>query len=1136
MSEEGIGSEDTVAAPSEKPVPAGQATKRESDPIVAKAAGSVTRASSPSLERTASTSHPDDYEDLLPVDPAHYKVVRELARGGMGRILEVRDRRLGRNVAIKEVLVADEAGLARFEREVAITARLQHPAIVHVHEAGRWPDGKPFYVMKLIRGKPLDARIAKAKSLAERLELLSAVITVVDALAYAHSQQVIHRDLKPANVLVGDFGETIVIDWGIAKAIGDAYDPVSLQPDRAQQTETIAGSVIGTPSYMPPEQAAGERVDARADVYSLGALLYQVLAGTPPFVGRTTAEVLTKVLYGQPPKLAEIDPDIPADLIAIVEKAMAREPADRFPTANEMVIELKRFQQGKLIASRSYTKWELAKRWLYRYRAAVGVAVIAMAALAVATVVYIVQIREQAARADEEARIATIKADEGHIALASKAIDRDPTETLARLDQLSRGSMKWEPARTIAADVASRGYSEELTGESGHPIYLLTFSPNGKFLADHGKTGNVRIWDLATRTSEIYFPAGKMFSIAFENDETLIGVDFDNNVWRWKRGQPEGSRVRKLAGEINSAAFSPDGKRLAVFGYRDEARVIDIATGDERPFGHYSKGTWTLDGKLLLIVDRRGGHVATMDAAGKITDLGVRGSGAHLAGVDSSRIWTAFYNYRQRHSSLSDLRGREFAIPSSENELVTDLYALHSGWFAASGTAMTASNDSLVADRKGSLLRIDPAKLINTAHLVRVFPTIRSEPILLRGHRANVDAISSTPDGKLATADERGAIRLWRLPALGHVPTQFGAVNGAFLTHDRRQVVVARRGPSFSVHDLFGGRTRILALENPPADEIAGRADIATRWEDRVIAETIENAPTLEIIDLVKPRQGRRFATLDEKKRVALWDLERGSGHNIVVDNATQVAISPDGNILATKSDVGLQLWDIATEKVIAGFTGLGEINALAVANDKRLLIAFREGDVYTIDSNKKDKQLLSSGNHSVRVAALSPDGAIGIVAGDDGLLWKIDFPDGGQPRSLIGHRGTVVALQFSDDGRFVASAAGDNDVRVWSLATGTSVSCPGHESFASALEFYGTETIVSSSYDRTARICDVRTGTSRALRGAMAQVMFAGHVAGGARVVVVDRFGGIVEHPDNLPVGEPLLRVWLDSVTKILK
>src|SRR5262249_19743370 len=139
----------------------------------------------------------------------------EIGRGGMGRILRARDRRLGRTVAIKELL--GERWRGHFEREARLTARLQHPAIVSVHEAGRWPSGEPFYAMKYVAGKPLDRAIAARARLADRLALLPSFITVVEAMAYAHSEGIIHRDLKPQNILIGAFGATVIVDWGLAK-------------------------------------------------------------------------------------------------------------------------------------------------------------------------------------------------------------------------------------------------------------------------------------------------------------------------------------------------------------------------------------------------------------------------------------------------------------------------------------------------------------------------------------------------------------------------------------------------------------------------------------------------------------------------------------------------------------------------------------------------------------------------------------------------------------------------------------------------------------------------------------------------------------------------------------------------------
>ena len=294
--------------------------------------------------------------DFTIVPRENYGRGKEIGRGGMGRVVFAHDRRLGRTVAIKELL--DARLQDRFEREARLTARLQHPAIVSVHEAGRWPSGEPFYAMKYVAGKPLHEVIAEKATLAERLALLPHFTTVAEAIAYAHSERVIHRDLKPHNILIGAFGETVVIDWGLAKELA-AADPA--QPESPYRADGIAVTVAGagTPAYMAPEQARGDAPDEGVDIYALGATLHHLLAGKAPDQRALPVET-------------------PAELRAIVHKAMAPERAARYRTAAELADELKRFQTGQLVSAHRYSIRDLGLRWLRRHRSAL----VAIAALA----------------------------------------------------------------------------------------------------------------------------------------------------------------------------------------------------------------------------------------------------------------------------------------------------------------------------------------------------------------------------------------------------------------------------------------------------------------------------------------------------------------------------------------------------------------------------------------------------------------------------------------------------------------------------------------------------------------------------------------------------------------------------------
>jgi serine/threonine protein kinase len=186
----------------------------------------------PAIGPSNTTDVTDAAASLVVVDPASYVIEGEYARGGLGRVLLAHDARLGRTVALKEILSPSPAAVARFVREARITARLQHPAIVPVYESGRWPTGEPFYAMRLVRGQSLAAAVARTRGLAERLALVPNLVAVADAVAYAHSRRVIHRDLKPENVLVGAFGETVVIDWGLARSLDEDDAEASRSPRR----------------------------------------------------------------------------------------------------------------------------------------------------------------------------------------------------------------------------------------------------------------------------------------------------------------------------------------------------------------------------------------------------------------------------------------------------------------------------------------------------------------------------------------------------------------------------------------------------------------------------------------------------------------------------------------------------------------------------------------------------------------------------------------------------------------------------------------------------------------------------------------------------------------------------------------
>ncbi len=342
----------------------------------------------------------DDELGVPGVASETYAIGAEIGRGGMGRVITARDRRIGRAVALKELLNAEPAAIARFEREARLTTRLQHPAIVSIYEVGRWPDGRPFYAMPILRGRTLHQAIGEAAGPAERLRLLPSLIAAADAIAYAHSRRIIHRDMTPANILLGAFGETTVIDWGLAK---DLDEPVSAD-DRHGVSRyiglTAPGTVMGTPAYLAPEQADGGAVDERVDVYALGAILYHLLVGRPPYGDAGPGTVIERLRARQRPERVTPERGVPPELMSVANLAMNPDRGGRYQAASTFVEDLRRYQLGERVRAHTYPGRELASRWLSRHLALVATVSSVLALVGVTATVGSLQVSRERRRAD----------------------------------------------------------------------------------------------------------------------------------------------------------------------------------------------------------------------------------------------------------------------------------------------------------------------------------------------------------------------------------------------------------------------------------------------------------------------------------------------------------------------------------------------------------------------------------------------------------------------------------------------------------------------------------------------------------------------------------------------------------------
>ena len=1095
---------------------------------------------------------------LQVVDPRHYTIGDEISRGGMGRIRAAFDRRLGRNVALKEMLAPDAAHTRRFEREVFVSARLQHPSIVSIYEAGRWPSGEPFYAMKLVEGRPLKKVIAEAMTLDARLALLPNVLAVADAMAYAHDKRIIHRDLKPANVLVGAFGETVVIDWGLAKEL-DVDEPEAAHVDApaGDANLTRAGTVIGTPNYMPPEQAAGHPVDERADVYALGAMLYHLLAGEPPYRGESSAEVLAKVAAGPPAPLATVSPGAPADLLAIVDRAMARQPRARYRTARELAEDLRRFQSGQLVASHEYTRGELVRRFLKRNRALLSAAAIALVAITIIGGIAIAQVigerdRARAARtrAERERAIAQLRADELTIREAKDVLARDPAAAIARLQSLSPGSSQLGAARVLASDARSRRFGRVGKGHDGL-IVAVAVSGDSKTIATAGVDRTVRVWDVATLTPKtLGHHDERATSVAISADGNRVASgSFDRTVRVWSLGgaapitlphqspplylafSPSGDwlattstdrnvkiwdlTTRQLhlstPGGFDTFAFAPDGSSVTLIGGNEIMRVVDLTTREQRPINEvrpaFDSYAISPDGVHVVYADK---HAVKQWSAGKLrvlhstTDrtplqmgcrLGITHDGALAAGTCFGFGGVEVWRAGDSYT-LTHASSTRYPIfsPDGKRLLLADLRDRAQLWVIASEESI-----ELAGPEGAAFFRFSP----DGSHIVAiagadlwVWPADDVKRVAFV--HPDPRQVSYLDDGRLLTSGNDGAIRMHG-DELERV--ELGAYLGRVAIHGDQ---VAALGAD--------GKVRVVSLATRAIRELPG-----------TIAVTPRDGPADPAIERLRASAGQGWHIRQLERRGSRQQHEYGG-------QIAYVAFAPYGRAVAAVDlkECRITRWALPSGKVRIHECGAADIEVLAFASADLLLAATSDGRIHAFGD--AGNFVLEGHDAPIEVLAIAPGGKRVISAGADQTVrvWDLDTHTS---RVLGRHTSTVTHVAVSSDGEWIASAGDDQQLQVWDRATETPrrITLGGSYGIA-ALRFSSDgETIVVASNQVSA--CDVGTLTCRTLASSKPP-NDAAIAPDGSRIAAASHNGQIWLWPDDLPRDEAALRAWLAKPT----
>ena len=1094
-----------------------------------------------------------------------YVVGNQVAKGGIGRVMRARDQRLDRPVAIKELLVWNEAQEQRFVREALLTARLQHPAIVPIYEAGRWPDGEPFYAMKLVSGRSLADLIGEKKTLEERLSLLPHVITVAQAIAYAHSQHILHRDLKPANVLVGEFGETVVIDWGLAKGLTEEEKLKGGEsPVMSAEGLTIEGAVVGTPAYMPPEQAAGSPVDERADIYAIGALLYHLIAAVPPYHD-TPWEKMLSTISAEPPRPVERHaPAISDELCTIVQKAMARDPRERYQSAKDLAEDLQRYTAGQIVAAHTYSATQLLRRFWRRNRSILSIAVSAVVLVTLVVVGAFVktdherrialekkQEAEEARRAADAARgeaesagrRASERADEMTLLQAQGALQRDPNEAVAWLKTLSPGFTEAGEVRRIASDARARGLSRVFRGHTAH-VNNLALLDGGKSFVSASDDKTLRIWDVATarsralagHTDEVWrvepLPGGarivslskdttarlwdvatgaELAKVALPSSGRQLAIRDDGGVVitphdgvgvpvLWR---PDSGELRRLAGDSEEveSSFAATGGRWILAQRKDgTVRVLDLDTGKQRAVGQ---------GPL-----ERGRWFVTADGRGAVLQVQEKGK-------DQTFVLWNLETMTSRSVTLpgawpvcevSD-RGHLAAVATESGVDVYDLVEgtlvrrLQGGGSAFYWLAFSDDNRRVTG---GDYNKI-----------VRVWDLATGAARAFAGLEGVVSKVGFMPDNRsVLAASSAGDIRLFEPVISGAVRTDHGAratgmavgAGGVTASVDEtgKLRVVDPTGKVVAEHALGPAKATFLVL-SPDATRFAGFAHVPRKKP----ADPVENArptkvvlgtfgdATPSLVEMPAPVRAVKWRPGGGSVIVALDD---GSVHDIAVDGTrTEIDRLPSPPASLAVSADGA--W------VAAGCDdGLVRLTELATGRHRDL--GRHAGDVWTL-AFSKTAGILASGSqdHTVR-------------------LWRVED---GSFRSIDASGAGVRQVAFSQDDKtiFVAND-GETILRRWDVQTGEALrSFAGHGGPIQGFSFSGDgRRVLTRSLDRSVRVFDVATGKSRALVGHAERVQHAAFTAGDKLILTLGAEGTVRAWPDDLPETMPELRAWLEAAT----
>ncbi len=972
-----------------------------------------------------------------------YELLKEIARGGMGVVYRARQVSLNRPVALKMILAGQLAGpddIRRFHIEAEAAAKLDHPGIVPIYEIGEH-DGQHFFSMGFVEGTSLAARVVDGP-LPPR-EAATLTMHVAEAMHYAHSKGVIHRDLKPGNVLLDDRGRPKVTDFGLAKTL------------QADSGLTDTGQVIGTPSYMPPEQAEGREVGPAADVYALGAILYCLLTGRPPFQAASPMDTLMQVLDREPLPPRQLNPGVPRDLETIALKALEKAPGRRYESAAALGADLDRWLRGEPILARPVGPIEKAAKWVRRRPviAGLGAAVVLIGLAGLSGIIWQWRRAERNFSTSEQNRLVaenrTIEAQaQGRIAEANfeeakaqrRIAEARTAEVRARADELERQGyvslIAIAQRETQSNNLALsdrllercpphlRGWEWRYCSRSnhveletvrpvGHPWGVGLPSPDGqKFACTDGR----HVWICDRRGEELCAMADHpedITSVAWSPDgKTLATGCRDRAIRLW--GAETGKELGTLRGHgiwVTGLAFSPGGKRL----------VSGAGAHPLVPGRHNEVRLWDVDARreIHTLMNGSGGGVLSVAYApdGKHVAAGTWGA-AHVWETETGKQVQVFNPNQGRITGLRfSPDGRVLAVGSSSGGIT--LWDLAGG---ALGRGFTGHTGSVLQVRFSE----DGRRLASSGDdaSIRLWSAETGrEQAVLRGHNRPVVNLEFEPsETRLISAGYDGTIKWWdatieTFPAA--VAGHRGSTENMAFHPDGKTLASAGWGGIYLWDAASGRRIATIHTGHP-----SGRPFYVAYSPD-----------------------GRQLAAVGESPLVQVWDtasrkLVRSA--DLKTASCTAVAFTGDGRDLIIGDAGGsIRIWSIASAAETRSFRAHDErICGLSLSPDGRRLVTATNGEIVKVWDLESHRQL-----HAFKTAkTYGPTESIAVfdaagkrlaILGPDNTVVIVDAAEGWVLRTLTGHSDEIHAMAFSPDGRRLATGGSDLTVRVWDTALG---------------------------------------------------------------------------------------------------